>query len=37
MGEHLYRVAITDIKGGGHVVEVIAASLSAAVAQAVKI
>jgi hypothetical protein len=34
--EKLCRVTITDIKGGGHVVEVKASSLFEAVAQAVK-
>jgi hypothetical protein len=36
MTERLCRVTITDIKGGGHVVEVKASSLFEAVAQAVK-
>ena len=34
--EKLCRVTITDIKGGGHVVEVKASSIFEAVAQAVK-
>jgi hypothetical protein len=37
MAEKLCRVTITDIKGGGHVVEVKASSLFEAVAQAVKL
>ena len=37
MTERLCRVTITDIKGGGHVVEVKASSLFEAVAQAVKL
>jgi hypothetical protein len=37
MTECLCRVTITDIKGGGHVVEVKAWSLFEAVAQAVKL
>ena len=37
MAECLCRVTITDIKGGGHVVEVKASSLFEAVAQAVKL
>jgi hypothetical protein len=37
MTECLCRVTITDIEGGGHVVEVKASSLFEAVAQAVKL
>jgi hypothetical protein len=37
MSECLCRVTITDIEGGGHVVEVKASSLFEAVAQAVKL
>ena len=37
MPERLCRVTITDIEGGGHVVEVKASSLFEAVAQAVKL
>jgi hypothetical protein len=37
MGECLCRVTITDIKGGGHVIEVKASSLFEAVAQAIKL
>jgi hypothetical protein len=36
MAECHCRVTITDIKGGGHVIEVKASSLFEAVAQAVK-
>jgi hypothetical protein len=37
MAECLCRVTITDIKGGGHVIEVKASSLYEAVAQAIKL
>lgn len=37
MGECLCRVTITDIKGGGHVIEVKASSLFEAIAQAIKL
>jgi hypothetical protein len=37
MGEKLCRVTITDINGGGHVIEVKASSLFEAVAQAIKL
>jgi hypothetical protein len=37
MAECLCRVTITDIKGGGHVIEVKASSVYEAVAQAVKL
>jgi hypothetical protein len=37
MGEKLCRVTITDVEGGGHVIEVKASSLFEAVAQAIKL
>jgi hypothetical protein len=37
MGEKLCRITITDVEGGGHVVEVKASSLFEAVAQAVRL
>jgi hypothetical protein len=37
MTECLCRVTITDVKGGGHVIEVKASSLFEAVAQAIKL
>jgi hypothetical protein len=37
MNECLCRVTITDIKGGGHVIEVKASSLFEAIAKAIKL